>query len=386
MPAIPSHGFSASRGSVRAVLLACLLAWVLAIQSGCRSSEERASHRLTVSPAVQGSHFIGLTNFSGFDRGALQDEAGLIRVSPVFLPPAPWMELIVSWNAVAPPGCGLKIEARAIYPDRATSYYTMGLWAEDTTDLPRTSINGQKDEDGDVLTDTLVLSRPAQKCQVRLSWRGTNAAAGRLKFLGLSFASRAPGASSQTPNRRAWGRVIPVPELSQLSYEGGENWCSPTTVSMVLAYWSHVLGRAELKLDVPEVAAGVFDPNWPGTGNWPFNTAFAGKFPGLRAYVTRVRGIPDLESWVNSGVTPILSVSSDVLNGRSRDRGSGHLVVCVGFTDTGEVVLNDPGVSLTKGQSVRRIISRDLLVKAWAHSCQTVYLIYPEGHAVPTDL
>jgi hypothetical protein len=307
-------------------------------------------------------------------------------MSPVFLSPAPWKELIVSWNALAPPGCGLKIEARAIHPGRATSYYTMGLWADDTADQPRTSVNGQKDEDGDVLTDTLVLSRPTRKCQVRLSWSGTNAGAGQLKFLGLSFASCAPSESFQTPDRRAWGHVIPVPERSQLSYEGGENWCSPTTVSMVLGYWSQGLGRPELKLDVPEVAAGVFDPNWPGTGNWPFNTAFAGKFPGMRAYVTRVRGIPDLESWVSSGVPPILSVSSDVLNGRSRDRVSGHLVVCVGFTDAGEVVLNDPGVSLAKGQKVRRIVSRDLLLKAWAHSCQTVYLIYPEGHAVPTGL
>ena len=386
MPTVSSHGSSASGGIVRAMPLVWFMAWVLATQNGCRSGVERASHRLTVSPAVQWPHFIGLTNFSGFDRGALQDEAGLIWVSPVFLSPAPWKELIVSWNALAPPGCGLKIEARAIYPDRATSYYTMGLWADDTADQPRTSMNGQKDEDGDVLTDTLVLNRPAQECQVRLTWRGTNAAGGRLKFLGLSLSSRAPSASSQTPNRRVWGRVIPVPERSQLSYKGGENWCSPTAVSMVLAYWSQVLGRPELKMGVPDAAAGVFDPNWPGTGNWPFNTAFAGKFPGLRAYVTRVRGIPDLESWVSSGVPPILSVSSDVLNGRSRDRVSGHLVVCVGLTDTGEVVLNDPGVSLAKGQKVRRIVSRDLLLKAWAHSCQTVYLIYPEGHSVPTGL
>ena len=386
MPTVSSHGSSASGGIVRAMPLVWFMAWVLATQNGCRSGDAHVTRVSPADPMVEGPHFIGLTNFSSFDRGEVLAGGEAIWVSPVVAAPARFEELVVSWNVVAPPGCGLKIEARAIYPDRATSYYTLGLWADDTADQPRTSANGQKDEDGDVLTDTLVLNQPAQKCQVRLSWRGTNAAAGRLKFVGLSFASRTLGECSQTPDRRAWGHVIPVPERSQLSYEGGENWCSPTSVSMVLGYWSQALGREELTLDVPEVVAGVFDPNWPGTGNWPFNTAFAGKFPGMRAYVTRVRGISDLESWVNSGVPPILSVSSDMLNGRQRDRVSGHLVVCVGFTATGEVVLNDPGVSLAKGQKVRRIVSRDLLLKAWAHSRQTVYLIYPEGHPVPTDL
>ena len=366
-------------------MVLCLFSgWLLVAVSGCQLADEHEARSVSGREAVDGPHFIGVTNFSGFDRGAEQDGDGSVWVSPVLAAPAPWEELVVSWNAVVPPGCGLKIEARAILPDRTTAYYTMGLWADDVAGQPRMSVNGQKDEDGDVLTDTLVLNQPAQPVQLRLTWRGTNVAAGRVKFLGLSFASRAQGVSSPAPDRRAWGRVLAVPERSQLSYEGGENWCSPTCVSMVLGYWAQVLGRPELNLDVPEVVAGVFDPSWPGTGNWPFNTAFAGKFSGLRAFVTRCRGIPDLEAHVAAGVAPILSVSSDVLNGRVRDRVSGHLVVCVGFTDTGEVVLNDPGVSLAKGQKVRRIVSRDRLLKAWAHSRQSVYLIHPEGHPVPT--
>lgn len=384
MPTCRRPAPSGRNSLVRAALALGFGAWLMMLMSGCKTAHESNTASVTTSVSDDDPHFIGVTDFSGFERGDTETGGqGMTLVSPVFTAPRPWEELVVSWNAVAPLGCGLKIEARTIRADRATAFYTMGLWADDTADQPRTSVNGQKDEDGDVLTDTLVLNQPAQKVQVRLTWRGVNAADGRLKFLGLSFARRAAADPTGISDRRGWGRVNSVPELSQLSYEGGEVWCSPTSVSMVLGYWAQVLKRPELKIDVPEVAAGVFDPGWPGTGNWPFNTAFAGKFPDMRAYVMRCRGISDLESWVASGVPPILSVSSDVLNGRVRDRVSGHLVVCVGFTDTGEVILNDPGVSLARGQKVRRTVSRERLLKAWAGSRQTAYLIHPEEYPVP---
>lgn len=103
------------------------------------------------------------------------------------------------------------------------------------------------------------------------------------------------------------------------------NWLTKEEVSgavaMVLAYWADELGRSEFRRDVPEIAAAVFDPNWPGTGNWPFNTAFAGQFPGMRAFVTCMADIAQLEAWVAAGVPPVASVSSDVMNGRTGTGG-----------------------------------------------------------------
>src|SRR5438132_1458096 len=72
-----------------------------------------------------------------------------------------WTELIASWNAAMPEGAYLRIEARAIYPDHSTKYYTMALWSENPARHPRESVLHQKDEDGDVATDTLILNRPA---------------------------------------------------------------------------------------------------------------------------------------------------------------------------------------------------------------------------------
>jgi hypothetical protein len=56
-------------------------------------------------------------------------------------------------------------------------------------------------------------------------------------------------------------------------------------------------------------------------------------------------------------------------------------VVCVGFTESGDPVINDPGTS----QNVRKIFPRANLVKAWAYSENTAYLIYPEGAEIPDD-
>ena len=134
---------------------------------------------------------------------------------------------------------------------------------------------------------------------------------------------------------------------------------------------------------MPAIAAGVFDPNWPGTGNWSFNTAFAGQLRGMRGFVTRLEHLSELEALVKAGVPPILSVSFDLLNGAASHRGSGHLVTCIGFDARGDVVLNDPWAFGSKDGAVRRTVSRLTLTKAWARSRNTVYLIYPEDWPVP---
>jgi len=150
---------------------------------------------------------------------------------------------------------------------------------------------------------------------------------------------------------------------------------------MVLAYWSRQLGKPELDRDVPEVVEGVYDPNWPGTGNWSFNTAYAGSLPGLRAYVTRLTDLSELEDWVMRQVPVVVSVCYDLLRGRPRNRDSGHLVVCVGFTKEGDVIVNDPGTRT----GVRKTFARENLARAWANSKNTVYLIHPEGWRPPRD-
>jgi len=325
----------------------------------------------------RGAQFIGFERFEGFERTLREGE--LLLVSPKIETSIAWNELIASWNFRGMRSDGLEVEAKAIYPARETKWYSLGKWALETKTFPRESVRGQKDEDGTVDTDILKLTERAKAAQVRITIRGTNGI-GALKFLGLSFCDTSAHREAMKPNKDVWGTALQVPERSQAEFpEGISEWCSPTSVSMMLGYWAAKLSRDDLKHDVPEVAAAVRDPNWPGTGNWPFNVGFAGWHGGMRAYVARVSDVAELEEWVKAGVPVAISVRYGFLKGQ-KERGGGHLVVCIGFDEKGNVIFNDPG-----RRQVRQTYLRENVVKAWAESANTVYLVYPENFKVPMN-
>jgi len=328
----------------------------------------------------RGGQFIGFSHFSSFKKEQAQGGNELILTSPEVVTGLKSDEIVAAWNVLSPSGASLKSEIRAVYPGHKTKFYTMGLWSGDRSRHPRESVRNQKDDDGDVLTDTLVLKMPCERFQVRLTLEAEQDSRPKLKFLGLSFLDSKASTSLLPPNRRAWGKLLHVPERSQLRYPGGKSLCSPTTVSMLLSYWSGQLDRPELDHDVPDVVQGVYDPGWQGTGNWSFNTAYAGSFKGLRAYVTRLSDLSEVEDWIANGIPVGLSVCYNKLRGISAPP-SGHLVVCVGFTSDGEVILNDPGTM----ENVQKTFPRTAVNAAWANSRNTVYLIYPENARVPKD-
>lgn len=326
--------------------------------------------------------FVGIADFSPFTRSPGTVTSETVLLSPEIVAPIEWDELVVSWNV--PSGVHLKVGARALYPDRATQYYTMGLWSDDPARFPRESLRRQRDRDGTVRIDTLVLSNPTRKVQLRITVGGGTSPS-PLKFLGLSFCNSGAPAPSLEPNRAAWGKILKVPERRQGEYEGGGGWCSPTSLSMVLAYWSQQLHRPELDQTVPTTAHAIADGRRGDTGNWPFNTAYAGRYPGMRAYVTRLGDIAELEDCIATGIPVIISVSSYLTSDRTSGPDNGHLIVVVGFTDKGDVVTNDPGVSVRRNVRARRVYAREKVVNAWKKSKNTVYLIYPETAKVPAN-
>ena len=327
------------------------------------------------------SRFVGLTDFSTFSKS--QKDGRSVLLSPVLPSPINWNQLVLSWNAAAPAGTRLGVEVNAVFSDGSiTKFYSMGTWSPDPEHS--CSAGKQKDSDGRVATDTLMLSRPASGAQIRLTLDGKDEQSFALKFIGLSFCNTDINPSAPTPNQAAWGKVVTTPELSQLSYPQEEGWCSATSLSMVLQRWAGLLHRPEMNLDVPDVAAGVLDTNF-GTGNWSFNCAFAGKFPDMRAYVTRFSDISELEDWIAAGIPVIISAPFHLLQPGRHDTGNGHLVVCIGFTETGDVVINDPATNLKKGQSVRHVYKRENVIRAWAKSHNAVYLIYPVSAKIPEN-
>lgn len=339
----------------------------------------------------RGCAFLGLSDFARFTAGgreAAGDRLPARRTltSPELTPGLPANEFVLSWNAETPAGTGLKIEACALFSDHTTRWYVLGLWSPDGKACPRASVSGQRDADGDVRTDTLVLNRPASRLQIRLTLLGPDGTTlPRLKYLGVCALDSRAARLPLEPNRAAWGRELPVPGKTQLGWPEANGWCSPTSTAMALAFWSRRLQRKELDFSPPEAAQAIYDSVYKGTGNWPFNTAFAGSFPGMRAYVTRFTEIRELEDWIAAGLPVVVSVSYDLLKGKERDNDPGHLLVCSGFTEQGDPVLNDPAHHPERGEVCRRVFTRANFLRGWQRSRNTVYLIYPEGAHLPED-
>lgn len=329
---------------------------------------------------ARGIQFLAFKSFTSFIRTPGEKPGETVLTSPEIAARIEWDELIASWNADVPGSTWLKIEARAIYPERTTKWFIMGLWSSDPAQHPRESVRRQKDDDGNVDTDTLQLTQPTRTLQVRVTLGGAGKQKPRLRFLSLCVLDSRVQPPALPPNHAAWGKTLDVPERSQMAYENGGVICSPTTVSMMLAYWSQKLKQPQLDHDVPEVVKGVFDRAWGGTGNWVFNTAYAGSLPGMRAYTARLSDVSELEDFIARGIPVGLSLCYNRLRGKSRVP-SGHLVVCVGFTETGDPVINDPGTR----QNVRKVFPRANLIDAWAYSKNAVYLIYPEKSKLPID-
>lgn len=328
-------------------------------------------------PASAVLYFDSLATFT---RPAPGPDAENSRVSPWIASPIPWTELIASWNVRS--NVALHVEARARLGDHVTRFYDLGSWAVVTnhvaTRVNRSSVRDQSDTDAEVQTDTLVLKAPATRFQIRLTFLQGLPGPDDFRYLGVSLAGP-PTRGSEAPPTKPSTHAAPldVPVRSQAEYpEGISQWCSPTSLTMVLAHHARTLHRPELEFAVPDVARAVFDPGWPGTGNWSFNVAFAGAQPGIRAYVARLENLAAIEPWIARKVPIIASVSYAMLKGRPQpERGDGHLVVVTGFDDAGDVVINDPGV---RRERVRRTFARVDFERAWAHSRNTVYLIHPE--------
>jgi peptidase C39-like protein len=309
--------------------------------------------------------------------------------SPIALSSFRFSEAIASWNAGTPPGTWVEVQLRGRTGARWTRWYSMGVWASDEATVKRHSMSRQRDMDGSVSVDTLLLKNPrrglsANAFQLKLRLFATDpanvptvsSAAVAVSNKATAFATLAPG------NPQLWGKKLAVPQCSQMVYpDGGEVWCSPTSTSMVLAYW-----RGETSLCEPRVraaVAGVYDHLYDGHGNWPFNTAYAAT-AGMEGYVARFASLAEAEKWIASGVPVIFSFGwgRGELAGASIPSSNGHLAVLVGFDSTGNPIVNDPAAP-TNG-TVQRTYVRAELERLWLqHSGGTVYLIYPTGHPVP---
>jgi hypothetical protein len=327
--------------------------------------------------------------------------------SPWFATSFGFTELVASWNADTPAGTWVQIEmhATSAVDGHATKWYTLGNWAYGDADFHRTSVGGQGDADGFVAIDTFLADKKQSYASYQLRVTLYRAAGSTTTPTVTRIGAVAsdpvdpyqPSATTMTQTVE-----LPVPRYSQELHRGeypqfdngGEAWCSPTSTSMVVAYWGrgpapsdygYVLNDYPFTTDpwVDYAARYVYDYHYQGAGNWPFNTAYAAHF-GLESEVTQLHSLAEAEQFIKARIPLVISIAfgSGKLDGFFFKSTNGHLMVVTGFEADGDVIANDP--ASPDDPSVRHVYDRTQFEDAWMNATGgIVYVIHPSSVPLP---
>jgi len=327
--------------------------------------------------------------------------------SPFFSTAFGFTELVSSWNADTPAGTWIQVEMRATTDKGAlTKWYVMGRWAFGDGDIHRTSVGGQGDQDGYIAIDTFFAKdHPLTSYQLRVTlFRAAGSTATPTVTRLGAVASDPINSNPYVPSSTTMTKTIDLrlPSFSQEIHAGqypqfdggGEAWCSPTSTSIVVAYWGKGPSPADYAYvlnDYPGIADPwvdyaaryVFDYHYQGAGNWPFNTAYAAHW-GLESEVTQLHSLAEAEQFVKAGIPLVASIAFEPnkLDGFLFRGTNGHLLVIGGFTAGGDVISYDPAA--TSDATVRRVYDRAQFEKAWlAATGGIVYVIHPASVPLP---
>lgn len=333
--------------------------------------------------------------------------------SPVYPTSFAFNELVSSWNAKTPVGTFVQSEVQPQLDNgHWGTWYALGRWASGDTDFHRTSVGGQGDADGYVAIDTFFAKdHPAIAYRLRLTLSrraGSTSTPTVTRFSAVASNLTNEKNTFPSPTTMTGTTIdLKVPTYSQEIHHGeypqydngGEAWCSPTSTSMVVAYWAGKFPAAGYQPTAAETAwvnpayadpwvdftaRAVYDYHYNGAGNWPFNTAYAAS-RGLVADVTQLHNLGEAEPFIKAGIPLVASIAfqSNKLSGADIKSTNGHLVVIVGFSGDGKKVLvNDP--ASPDDASVEHAYDRAEFERAWiGGSGGIVYVDRPAGWPTP---
>lgn len=311
--------------------------------------------------------------------------------------------LIPSWSIDTPGGTWARVDVRVRNGNTIGSWDSIARYSLGTSSIKRSSYSSQADDLARVATDTVLANtgKSFSAWQVRvLLFRPVRTAARPTLYavngIAASYSTRSISTSktSMTATKQLY-----VPRSSQMIHKGefprwgggGEAWCSPTSTSMLMRYFKKGPKAAAYSWSryansyVDHAARYTFDHAYDGTGNWPFNTAYAAHY-SLDTFVTRLYDLREAEAFIKAGIPLVASVAfkKGGLTGAPISSTPGHLLVITGFTKSGRVMVNDPAAA--KNKTVRRIYSRSQFEKAWLKgSGGVVYVIRPTSRKLPAD-
>jgi hypothetical protein len=297
---------------------------------------------------------------------AQTDDVGFPRrgmwTGPETVADFPFTELLPSWNVATPKDTGVffQLRLRDASSGAWSPWLFVGRWGR--------TVHGRADErlpydrivrfaHGAVLTDMplVLLTQPADAYQVRAVLQSFDldpAVNPDLRRVAVAYSGMV---SDPAKRARLLGRGesedesacdLAVPHVSQYDAPPTlcESVCLPACVTMVLSYWG-------MDRPLSENSLAIYDPDSGMFGNGSRAVARAAEL-GLDSWLQRVRDWDQAKALVRRGQPLIAAVHLET---------GEHLIVIRGFTEDGDVIVNDP-LHRAKGRTTQRA---DELGQAW---------------------
>jgi uncharacterized protein YvpB len=322
-------------------------------------------------------------------------ESGIFTSDIIYT--VPFQYLVLSWNADTPKGTAIIIEAQVLINKDGnklwSSWLSFGKWCSEDVrysacktdhtnelayiDTDTIKIKGLSGETATAVRYRITLSTSDPKITPTLKL-----VSGTLRNTEHSEGAPDLYASYSLPEINNINKELRVPRFSQMLRDPkiAGVICSPTSMTMILNYYG-------LNLVPEETAAGVYDKEYDGFGNWPFNTAFAGS-KGFKAYVVYCNSIYDLKSEIYNDHPLAVSVKYKnsqevdaklpVIHGAPITKTNGHLIVVCGFTkeaDKEYVIVNDPAAASNEAVRLKYLLEE--FDAAWKTSGRVAYIVHP---------
>jgi hypothetical protein len=292
----------------------------------------------------------------------------------------PFRELLVSWNVRCPENAGFSVEVR-VAPN-ADAPWSPWMYVGDWGQVPA-GVRNVACEGGKIDTDYFRGEHTFARAQLRVSaFRSASEKRVYVTIAGLWCCASDPEARVPWISHMAevadisapaltfvWKRRLDVPFRSQRS-EAAEiagRICSPTSLSMVLAYRGVDEPTSAVCARALDGAHGIY-------GNWPRNIQAAYSL-GVPGYLTRFTNWTDVQRSIAKEQPIIASIAAKEgeLHGAPYKKTDGHLLVITGFDAQGDVCVNDPAaVDAKSGQTT---YARADMQKVWLDRGGTAYVL-----------